>query len=769
MRILLQEMSSNNNMKNIVLFLAVIISGNSYSQNFYDLNTIQKIEITFSQSNWDQLMDDEKATTEYYIMAQSIAINGQTFDSVGVKYKGNSTYKDNQVKNPLHIELDTYKDQNYQGYTDIKLSNVYNDPSFLREVLSYQILRKYMDAPLANYANVYINGNLIGLYSNAESITKKFVNGRFGSKSNTFFKCNPPAGAGPGTNDYPNLAYLGNDSSDYYAAYEIKSNSGWSDLIELCDTLENNFNNIENILDVDRAIWMLAFNNVLVNLDSYTGAFTQNYYLYKDDNKRFVPVVWDLNESFGRFSMTGTINLQNTAAKQQMSHLLHENDTDFPLIKQLLGNPMYKRMYLAHFKTILKENFSNNEFFTNGQAIQTLIDTDVQADVNKFYTYNNFVDNLTNDISTSGGGPPGANTTPGIANLMNGRNTYLAALSDFTKTEPNISNVTISDSIPDIHDSVFISAKVTDANSVYISYRAKQTLPFVKIEMFDDGLHGDGQANDQVFGAQIILNSTSTQYYIYADNNNIGKFSPLRAEHEFYSINTVSELLINEIQASNQITIADPFGKYEDWIEIYNPNETAISLSNYYLTDDDTDPYQYQFPNLSIPSKSHKIVWASGDSTTSENHANFKISKSGESISLFKKKDGLAVEIDFIQFGTQQIDYSLGRESDGAENWVEFPYPTPNAENIFKPLNIEKISFNNFSIYPNPYNNQLNFINQKDEKVNITIYSISGKILFSAELSPNENFTWRDEFSSGMRIIHLQSISNHQVIKVISH
>ena len=64
---------------------------------------------------------------------------------------------------------------------------------------------------------------------------------------------------------------------------------------------EVNFTQIETVLDVDRALWMLAFNNVLVNLDSYSGAFRQNYYLYKDQNDRFDPIVWDLNMSFAGF------------------------------------------------------------------------------------------------------------------------------------------------------------------------------------------------------------------------------------------------------------------------------------------------------------------------------------------------------------------------------------------------------------------------------------------------------------------------------------
>ena len=184
-------------MKNLLTSIFLLITTMGFGQDFYDLNTVQTIEITFAQSNWDQLLDNAYATTGDYILAESISINGEVFDSIGVKYKGNSTYQSNQVKNPFHIELDTYKDHQYEAYTDIKLSNVAKDPSFLREVLSYQVLRQYMDAPLSNYANVYVNGTLIGLYSNSEAVSKKFVNSRFYSKKNTFIKCNPPAGAGP--------------------------------------------------------------------------------------------------------------------------------------------------------------------------------------------------------------------------------------------------------------------------------------------------------------------------------------------------------------------------------------------------------------------------------------------------------------------------------------------------------------------------------------------------------------------------------------------
>lgn len=133
-----------------------------------------------------------------------------------------------------------------------------------------------------------------------------------------------------GTTAKPNLKYLGADSSFYMSAYEMKSDYGWSDLIELCYTLENEIENIESVLDVDRALWMLAFNNVTVNLDSYIGGFAQNYYLYKDETGRFSCIIWDLNEGFGTFDQTGTIKLGSTSNKSQMTHLLHENDEAWP-------------------------------------------------------------------------------------------------------------------------------------------------------------------------------------------------------------------------------------------------------------------------------------------------------------------------------------------------------------------------------------------------------------------------------------------------------
>ena len=66
------------------------------------------------------------------------------------------------------------------------------------------------------------------------------------------------------------------------------------------------------------------------------------------------------------------------------------------------------------------------------------------------------------------------------------------------------------------------------------------------------------------------------QYYIYAENDNIGAFSPAKAAYEFYTIEsnfttiTAGDLVINEIMASNTKTATDQDGEYDDWTKWMN-------------------------------------------------------------------------------------------------------------------------------------------------------------------------------------------------------
>ncbi|MDP4876744.1 MAG: CotH kinase family protein [Schleiferiaceae bacterium] len=760
--------------KRVAFALLFLFSSTLKSQSFYDIGTIQEIKIVFSQSNWDYMLDTAKAGDESYLMAQTVTINGTVFDSVGVKYKGNSTYNANQTKNPWHIELDTYKSQDYQGFKDIKLSNVAKDPSFLREVLSYEVARKYMVAPRSNYAVVYVNGSQIGLYSNSEAISKTFVKLHLSSNTETFIKCNPPAGAGPGTTDYPNLVYEGTDSADYYAGYELKSDHGWNDLIVFTDTLKNHVAAIEEFLNVDQTLWMHAFNNGLVNLDSYSGGFAQNYYLYRMENRQFYPVVWDMNESFGQFSMTGTISLTNTTSKAQMTHLLHSNDASWPLIQKLLSVPMYKRMYLAHLKTIITENFSSNSganaslFYNRAQALYSLIDNAVSSDPNKLTTYAQFQSNITTDVTSGGGGGPGGGSSPGLKNLMDARATYLLGLSDLSATQPTISNVVAN--VPGtLPASGFITANVSNATAVYVHVRDSIDGRYMRYEMYDDGQHGDGAANDGIFGASIYLQSVQKQFYIYADAATIGKFSPERAGFEYHTVGfqtPTSGLVINEFMASNDGTIADINGDYHDWIELYNASNSPINLGDYALSDDLSNPAKFELPNTVLASGDFVLFWASSSAQNDPYHAPFKLSKSGEEVALFFDPTGAADTVDYISYSAQTTDVSFGRSYDASPNWITFTTATPDASNGM--LDLEEQQGPGLNIFPNPHSGNFTLDNTWPTAMTVRCYSMQGRLVDVIRLEGYSKLNVSDLRLNQPLILHYESEMGSGYIKLIS-
>jgi len=744
---------------NSVFILMILFAFMLKAQSLYDINTIQQIRIHFNQSNWDYQLDTAKDGNEDYILAEWVEINGQLFDSVGVKYKGNSSYDPTYMKNPLHISMDEFKEQSYQEYTDIKLSNQYSDPSLLRETLAYQVLGNYMDCPKSNYAEVYINDTLIGLYSNAESISKKFCSDHFYSSKNTFVKCNPKITS---IAYRSNLEYLGPDSSDYNVRYDMQSDLGWNELVSLCDSLSNNPSSFNNVMDVDRVVWMIAYNNLLVNLDSYSGAFAQNHYVYLDNTGHFNPVIWDLNMAFGGFPHTGTqgvgMGTLDTTGMQELSPLLHSSDADWPLINNVLNNPVYRRMYFAHLRTMTEEFFANGNYITQATQLRSIIDAAVQNDPNNFFSYAEFQAGMTQDVLV------GSNYVPGISNLMEARVAYLQSLPEYLLVPPLISNVSVSDSLPAYLSMVTVNASVANANinGVFLGYRFDKAEKFIRVQMFDDGLHNDGAAGDNLFGADIIMQSEA-QYYVYAENNDAGIFSPERAEHEFYSLHAdipiaqQGEVVLNEFLAVNQNDTTDENGANEDWIELYNTTSNPLNLFGLYMSDTYTNLSKFSFPeNSVIPPQGYLIIWADEDNpTTGDLHCNFKLSANGESLLISNAAGNI---LDSVSFGAQTADRSMSRCPNGTGPFLVDFLPSFESANLCND-GVDEIMENAFSIYPNPANNFLVVRSDRMDVESIELKNVFGQVLISINA---EKETHREKvlvdissFPSGLYIVQV--------------
>ncbi|MDH4238281.1 MAG: lamin tail domain-containing protein, partial [Phycisphaerae bacterium] len=142
----------------------------------------------------------------------------------------------------------------------------------------------------------------------------------------------------------------------------------------------------------------------------------------------------------------------------------------------------------------------------------------------------------------------------------------------------------------------------------------------------------------------------------------------------------VSHLVINEFMASNASSppledgeLLDGNGESSDWIEIYNPTDTTVSLDGWYLTDSDANLIKWQFPDGNqIKPGEFMIVFAS-QKTEVENplnypyldpagyyHTNFELNQDGDYLALVAPGGTAVVHEYRPEFPEQLTDISYG-------------------------------------------------------------------------------------------------------------
>jgi len=723
----------------IILFA---LSFTSFSQDVFDIG-IRKIEIFFSETNWDDTLDVYYANDiGQRLIADSVIIDGEVDQDVGVKYKGNSSYNVNNSKNPLNIKLDYVNNgQSIDGYNVLKLSNGFRDPSFVREVMTYEMAREYMPASKATYANVFINGIWNGLYTCVQSVDDDFTNEHFYERKGPFFKADNTGVQVPNCSAGQNGIWkYFTDTNCLQKAYEMQSSNDWTQLGNFLDTINNHFSEVEKVLDEDRTLWMMAFSNLTITLDGPINNIPHNFYMFKDNNDNFSPIIWDLNGSFGTFK-NGLTTPVTTQDLQELDIFHGSTNNQNKMCTQMFSSDQYKRMYVAHMRTILNEQFANNDYSTRALQLQTIIDSSVNADPNGFYSHAEFISNINSSVGTQ-------NSIVGITELMGARISYIQSLPEFTAIPPTIGNITSSPSNPTPHTSVTISAQVTNATDVFLGYRFKFHDAFTKTAMVDNGTG--------LYSAAIDVDARDVQYYIYAENNDAGIFSPERAEKEFHQLAVVDNLVINEIMASNISAIADQSGEYDDWVELYNGNNFSLNLTGYYLSDSENDLTKWSFPNVSISPNDYLIIWCdTAGNTQAGLHTTYRLSADQEEVYL---TDPNGTIIDAVHFVNMPNDVAYARVPNGTGTFIH-QGETYEANN----QNISGITNMNISskmrVYPNPSNNRIYILGADGD---LSIHNLIGQEVFS-DYVDNTISVDISNWNAGVYFIK----SNQKVIKII--
>jgi hypothetical protein len=128
-------------------------------------------------------------------------------------------------------------------------------------------------------------------------------------------------------------------------------------------------------------------------------------------------------------------------------------------------------------------------------------------------------------------------------------------------------------------------------------------------------------------------------------------------------------VVINEVMPVNKTTVADNYGEYDDWIELYNLSLSPQDLTGCYLSDKKSQRTKWKFPaGTSISGNGYLIIWADNDTTQYGLHSNFKLSSSGEKVVLSYPDSTIIDEVAFPA-QTNELSYSRFPNGTGPFRW----------------------------------------------------------------------------------------------------
>ena len=140
----------------------------------------------------------------------------------------------------------------------------------------------------------------------------------------------------------------------------------------------------------------------------------------------------------------------------------------------------------------------------------------------------------------------------------------------------------------------------------------------------------------------------------------------------------VTGLIINEVMASNTSACADPFGEFDDWVELYNPGASDIDLGGFTVTDDTTQPTKATLSaGVIVPAHGRKVLWCD-DQVQGTDHLPFKLSADGEQFAIYAADGTL---IDSVTFGAATTDVAFARLPDGTGEFASCAHATCGAAN----------------------------------------------------------------------------------------
>ncbi len=635
--------------------------------DFYSLNSIDTVYLNFSQKDFERTLND--GYYSYELLYAELVYKNVVYDSVGVSYRGKTSYRMNKTqKKSFKISLSShFKKQNIQGYKTLHLNANLHDPSYMREVVYSLESNRHTLGPRCNFKVLVINGESYGLYTNLQAIDKVLGREISSSKSNWFFRAESKNTAfKSGKSDFgkgkSSLNYLGEDIESYKPFYNLKgkeSDVAWQNLLKLARVLNefsihNDIEKLSKVLDIDEALWFLAYEIIYQDEDSYVNKGGADYFLmFNEKSGKFVPIEYDGNSCLNPV--------------YQWPPYLNEIDENLPLIHHLLKNNTLRQIFIAHVRTILERSFVSGKLESEIDQLAKQLLPYVQTDPMSIYSTELFQ----KEISV-------------VKSCVQSRKDFYLRFREFNQKLPQVMKVkafskksnpyvTVNE-VPIIE--VSIKTNAVDIDRVLLHYRRNKIEDFNRIIM-DSIPNGIDSLLNYICELPQLKEVGNIEYFIEVISglkDSAVVFNPDEGSKHFYQlpIHSISftgnkGLKINEIMPYNRVW-KDENGEFPDWIELYNSGSDTLYLNNHFVSNDTKNPKKWRVPKGTYLAPNSVFLMPLNSIKKKRKKGNSKrLSNKGGHVFLSNKR-GIQDEVFYPSKKSNQ-SYSLRKN--GLFNWGE--------------------------------------------------------------------------------------------------
>src|SRR4030043_16334 len=158
---------------------------------------VVSVRFVMTEENWTSLR--ENARDEDYVKTD-MWYDGELVPDIAVRPKGNSSLataiSTGSIRFSFKADLNFFNSaRNLDGVKKLNFNNGFSDPTFMREILSYELFAQMgIPTPRTAFVDLWINDTHMGLYTMVEQIDQTFLRRYFTDANGNLYKPEMPAG-----------------------------------------------------------------------------------------------------------------------------------------------------------------------------------------------------------------------------------------------------------------------------------------------------------------------------------------------------------------------------------------------------------------------------------------------------------------------------------------------------------------------------------------------------------------------------------------------